>query len=132
MLGPGSSSSPCIVTTCVQLQAINGGASFYYQLGNDIDGSSTSRWNANAGFVPLTGCAGIDGARHVIDPLHINLPHDWSGSVGLFSTMSNRISNVGLTHANITGGTDYVGVLVGTSEGAITSSYATGTVAGVT
>ncbi len=130
MLGLGSSSSPCIVTTCVQLQAINEGVSFYYQLGNDIDCSSTSTWNSNAGFVPLTGCAGFDGAGHVIDRLYINLPQDWNGQEGLFSTMSNSISNVGLTRADITG-TDDVGALVGTSEGTITSSYATGSVAGV-
>jgi hypothetical protein len=130
MLGLGSSSCPCIVNTCVQLQAINEGTSFYYQLGNDTGCSSTSSWNASAGFVPLTGCAGLDGAGRVIDRLSINLLQVWNGPSGLFSAMSNSISSVGLTRADITA-TGSVSALAGTFEGAITSSDATGTVAGV-
>ncbi|MCX7109455.1 MAG: MBG domain-containing protein [Proteobacteria bacterium] len=99
-----------------------------YALGSDINASATSGWNDVAGvkqgFTPIgsgttsaTAFTGnFEGLGHTIDRLFINRPSTDNvglfGTVGLDSGTPNSISHVGLTNANVTGGSD-VGILAG-------------------
>ncbi len=47
MFGSGTEADPCMVTNCVQLQAMRSNVSAYYKLMNDIDCSDTINWNVN-------------------------------------------------------------------------------------
>ena len=82
--GPGSGTpdGPYLITSCVELQAMNRNLARSYALANDIDCSDTVNWNGGAGFVPVgtylvsefTG--DFDGQNHVITNLFINRPGD--------------------------------------------------------
>jgi len=130
--GDGSSGNPYQITSCVELQEMNNNLNAYYVLMTDIDCSDTGNWNSGAGFVPIgtysspfTGT--FDGQNHKITGLFINRPSAYY--VGLFGTSSNTIKNVGLVDVKITG-SYYAGGLVGWNYGAITNSYATGSISG--
>ena len=119
------------------LQGIAGNLSGNYVLGADIDASSTSSWNSNAGFSPIgtnsTGTsasrfsATFDGLGHVITGLTINQPS--TNFVGLFGYVetSGVVRNVGLSGGSVTG-SSRVGQLAGAVNGTISSSYTTGSV----
>lgn len=136
MTGSGTPESPYIITTVDELQSINDDLTAYYELGNDIDASATSGWNAGAGFEPIgtnsdkfTGS--FDGNKCVISNLSINRPEE--DGVGLFGVCGGGsvVKRVGIESANIIGGR-YVGALVGHCAGDvdINESYSTGFVAG--
>ncbi|MBU1297375.1 MAG: filamentous hemagglutinin N-terminal domain-containing protein, partial [Gammaproteobacteria bacterium] len=122
-------------TTGTDLQGINGGLNGNYVLGANIDASSVSTWNSNAGFDPLgdgtnnfTGL--FDGLGHTISNLFID--RDTTGFVGLFAGAENStIRNVGLLGADITGHTN-VGSLAGylSNTTKVSNSYATGSING--
>ncbi|MGY8908185.1 MAG: two-partner secretion domain-containing protein, partial [Pseudomonadales bacterium] len=122
-------------TTGSDLQGMNGNLSGNYALGADVDASSTSTWNAGAGFDPIgdssTRFTGIfDGLGHAITGLTINRPT--SSSVGLFSSITGEngatISNIGLKGGSILG-SFLVGSLAGSIiDGSITHSYSTANV----
>jgi trimeric autotransporter adhesin len=115
------------------LQNMSNNLSGNYALATDVDASATSTWNSNAGFNPVGGSTGFagrfDGLGHTISSLVINRP--FSSYDGLFgsTTSSTDIRNVGLVGGSVTG-SEYVGDLVGANRGAISNSYATGTVNG--
>jgi hypothetical protein len=122
-----------VVQNLDQLQAINQNLGGRYVLGNDIDASATSTWNAGAGFAPLGGSptafsGQFDGLGHTISNLFIDSAVI-GASVGLFGKIAAGVTlrNVGLLDADITGITA-VGTLLGLSSSAdvISHSYADG------
>ena len=118
----------------LQLMAMNLAAS--YTLGQNVNASATGSggdvWGST-GFIPIgdltTYFSGsFNGLGHTISNLTINLPS--ASYVGLFGvTDGSLIENVGLVGGNVTG-TSFVGDLVGSSGGTVSSSYATGSVSG--
>jgi hypothetical protein len=122
-----------IINSITDLQnLISNGVAGNYALGSNIDASATSTWNAGAGFAPINGFTGnFNGLGQTVDGLFINRPS--TERVGLFGTTASTISSIVLANVDITG-TAYVGALVGhatlSTDGGITSSYATGTVNG--
>jgi filamentous hemagglutinin family protein len=122
--------------TGTDLQGINGNLSGHYALGSNVDASTTSSWNANAGFAPIgssyfsafTGT--FDGLGHSISNLYINLPT--INYVGLFGNTGTGsvVRNVGLVGGSVSGGS-WVGGLVGRNYGTISNSNATNGVNGV-
>ncbi len=122
-------------TTTTDLQGMSGGLALNYALGSNIDASSTSGWNAGAGFLPVgdftTGFTGtFDGLGHSISGLTINRT---SGiPVGLFGAADagSEIRNIGMVGGSASG-VNYVAGLVGrTSSSTIMNSYATGSASG--
>lgn len=117
-------------TTGTDLQGIRGNLSGNYVLGANIDASSTSTWNAGAGFTPI-GTSGskftgtFNGLGHTISDLSINRPGTFG--VGLFGYAFGVISDVGMVGGTVTGN-DLVGLLVGNNNGIVKNAYATGNV----
>ncbi|MBL7190001.1 MAG: rhodanese-like domain-containing protein [Phycisphaerae bacterium] len=70
----------------------------------------------------------FDGNGYVISDLHIQ----GGGHLGLFGQLASgaMIFNLGLEAVDVNGVSEYVGGLVGSNAGSITSSYCTGTVTG--
>ena len=109
--------------TGTDLQGIRANLSGNYALGADLDASATSGWQSGNGFTflgtfgnPFTG--NFEGLGHTI----ANLSENWSiGYVGLFGEVAagGRVGNLNLSNANIHGGLNSVGGLVGNNEGAI-------------
>ena len=133
--GSGIEGDPYIITDVDQLQEMSNDLSSWFELGNDIDASETSSWNAGAGFVPvglrLGGFTGnFNGREYVISDLFINRTTDY---IGLFGYLDDvEIRNVGLEDVDITGD-DNVGGLAGSSNdfnNIIENCYTTGSVTG--
>jgi filamentous hemagglutinin family protein len=119
--------------TAADLQGMSGSLSGRYALGSNIDASATSSWNAAAGFLPVGDATNkftgiFDGLGHTITGTTINRPSiDY---VGLFGyTNGAAISNVGLVGGSVTGNSN-VGGLAGVNDGTIRNSYNTGSVSG--
>jgi len=118
-------------TTGTDLQGINGSLAGNYVLGSNINASSTSGWNAGAGFVPIgndpSRFTGIfDGLGHTVSGIYINR----TGNVnftGLFGyTAANSIvRNVGLLGGSVSSDAWGTGPLVGALGGLLYNSYAT-------
>ena len=143
--GMGVNGNPYTITNWTQLQNINHNTNvltsgYYFALSNNLDSATTgyttlasASANSGAGFVPIGNNTNrfsgtFDGVGHTIDGLFIYRLSTYY--VGLFGyTTSSTISNLGLTHADITA-QSYVGGLVGVNGGTITNSYATGDVLG--
>jgi hypothetical protein len=121
--GEGTAANPYIVASAADLGRVWLRPSACYRLVGNLDLTGIS-WSA-AVIPTFTGV--FDGQGFVISNLTINQPGvDY---IGLFGLAGGQIRNLGIENANITG-SGYVGGLVG-SGGAITSCYATGTVAGL-
>ena len=132
------------ITNAHQLQLVAMDPTANYTLAGNIDmraalaadanGNYAGIWGAS-GFVPLgdmtTPFSGqFDGQGHTIANLTINRPLE--NYVGLFGILEGPavVSHLGLTGANVTGGSS-VGVLAGYLSGAdISQSYTTGAVSG--
>ncbi len=132
-----------LVNNVSQLQKINENLSGYYALGRDIDATETVSWNQgagglprdiwnyNKGFIPLAFnevkqfSGKLDGLNHVISNLYINRPI--GSKIGLFSSSSGEIKNLGLINVNITGN-DSVGAIAGHNNGNIHNVFVTGSV----
>ena len=127
--------------TATDLQGINGGVAGNYVLGDNIDAAVTSTWNAGAGFMPsgnVTDMFGnaiakfkgtFDGLGHAISNLVINRPTtNFVGLIGQ-TDAGSVIRNVGMIGGSINGAGN-VANLVGTNNGTISNSYATGGVTG--
>jgi hypothetical protein len=108
---------------------------FFRQTAN-IDASPTRTWNNGEGWLPIgieyKGFGGTyEGGGFAVDGLYVNRPtSDW---VGLFgnTTWTCKVSNLGVTNADITG-RNYVGVLGGMIRfSTITNCFVTGTVKGI-
>ncbi|TAN53530.1 MAG: filamentous hemagglutinin N-terminal domain-containing protein, partial [Methylococcaceae bacterium] len=116
------------------LQAMNANPAGNYALGKNIDAGATSTWDGGAGFLPVgnasTSFTGkFDGLNNVITDLTINRPA--TDYVGLFGVTGagSAITRVGLLGGGTTGH-NYVGALVGSNNGDVSYTYATGDVAG--
>ena len=114
-----------------------GGGCAGYELTADLDFSGSS-WASGMGWESIGEFSAesrftttFDGSHHTISNLYINRPS--ASEVGLFGYVGRggQVRNVGLLDVDVQGsGAQYVGALAGSSEGAINSSYATGTVMG--
>jgi len=137
-VGDGSSGDPYQIATLDNLYWLTQNSSEWnknFIQTTDIDASSTSTWDAGAGFSPIgnytinfTGT--YNGQNHTIDALYINRTAEWE--MGMFAfTSSSTIENLGLTNIDITG-LDIVGGLVGyhNNNSNINNSYVTGSVTG--
>ncbi len=127
--------------TGTDLQGINGKLTGHYALGNNINAVATATWNSNgaatpmyAGFTPIGTSADpftgtFEGLGHTISDLTIYRPTtSYVGLIGK-SGKTGVIRDVGLIGGSVSG-SGYVGALVGQSAGAVSNSYATGSVAG--
>jgi len=122
---------PIVVTTCEELNGMRNNLHAHYALGNDIDCSATSTWNANAGWEP-TGTVtapfsgSLDGNGHTVSGLTINRGAD--DDIGLFGVTGpeSAVRNLRLVAVRIAGD-DIVGAVAGKNYGTITNTYATGT-----
>lgn len=128
-------------TTGTDLQGINGALGGRYALGSDIDASPTAGWNlggdaarptVHLGFAPIGGTASFtgtfEGLGHTIDGLTIDRGNE--NHVGLFSTTSGTIRNVGMTGGRVRADLNYslayrVGALAGVSSGTIVNTFGT-------
>jgi hypothetical protein len=116
-----------------QLQFIENDLAGKYRLAFDINAFEFLTGRSvlgGGGFMPLgSGVAPFtgqfDGAGHVVSNLYINRP---TGNIGLFDTNSGTIRNVGLVNVTLSGGNNRTGALVGTNNGMIFGSFATGTI----
>ncbi|WP_082807065.1 YDG domain-containing protein [Collimonas pratensis] len=115
------------------LQGTLGNLAGYYALGSDINAAATSAWNSGAGFTPIgTGSTlfsgTFDGLGHTISGLAVTPGASGTGR-GLFGESSGVIRNVGLVGGSVAvTGSNYTGQLAGFNSGAISNSYATGSV----
>ncbi|MEI8223741.1 MAG: peptidoglycan-binding protein [bacterium] len=136
--GDGSENTPYLVTTCEELQSLQGnvGQGVHVTLGNDIDCSATATWNEDPqnpgqyfGFIPIEGIDGIFvGGGHTISGITINLGP--TGKGGLFTQIdgSALVYGFNLTNMTVTGGDDHVGGLAGTIYGTVVGVHVSGTI----
>ncbi|MCX7290189.1 GLUG motif-containing protein, partial [Janthinobacterium sp.] len=118
----------------LQLMAMDKTAA--YTLGSSFSAGATAGGDiwTGGGFVPVGDAASpftgsLNGAGHIISDLRIF--RQGGAAVGLIGSLGKNgsISDLGLSDARITGGSD-VGALAGASAGTISGSFVTGNVAG--
>ncbi|MFP8890731.1 GLUG motif-containing protein, partial [Natrialbaceae archaeon A-CW2] len=118
------------------LQAIQDDPGADYVLLNDIDGTDTSTWNAEAGFEPIgdedtpfTGT--FDGQGYTIS--NVTIDRDNEDAIGLFGSVGNSgiVENVSLEDVTVVGDNEVAG-LVGVNHGTVRDSSVSGTVTGQT
>lgn len=135
--GSGTIDDPFLITTVVELQAMDQDLFAHYQLAASIDASETSTWNNGLGFMPIGRFStqsfqgSFYGNNYTITGLYINRADE--EMVGLFGWVgaSGVISYVGLLDADVSSGKyQCVGTLVGRNQGLVTHCYATGSVYG--
>jgi hypothetical protein len=121
------------ISTCEQLQAMNGAPTAHYILTQDIQCAHSVTWNDGAGFTPIglpTYFSGsLNGNGYTIRNVYINLN---AGTLGLFRFLTGTVHNLGLVNVDITGTSGYVGALAGAllNGGVIEQVFVTGTVTG--
>jgi len=134
--GGGSAGDPYVIYDIYGLQAMKCNVSSYFKVNNDIDASSTSKWNwdpgvsTHEGFSPVgfsTGGFGditdpftgsLDGNNKTISGLWIERT-----SAGLFGVASGAIlKNINLSNVHIKGNSG-VGALCGWIEGSPDTIY---------
>ncbi|MCF7796464.1 MAG: T9SS type A sorting domain-containing protein [Lentisphaeria bacterium] len=135
--GSGSSGDPYLIDNLNNLYWISqnsGEWGKYFKQTDDIDASATSEWDSGSGWTPIGNSStdftgSYDGDGYTIDNLYINRPT--TQHIALFGkTDAATITNIGVTHVDITGG-NYVGGIVGWhNDGTISYSYTTGSVHG--
>ncbi|MDO8065521.1 YDG domain-containing protein [Janthinobacterium sp. SUN206] len=118
----------------LQLMAMDKAAA--YTLGSSFSAGATAGgdiWGGK-GFVPVGDAASpftgsLNGAGHIISDLRIF--RQGSAAIGLIGSLGKNgsISDLGLSDARITGGSD-VGALAGANAGKISGSFVTGNVTG--
>jgi len=135
--GGGSAGDPYLIYDIYGLQAMKCHSSSYFKLNNDIDASSTSRWNWNPGisthegFSPVgfsTGSFGdvtdpfigsLDGNNKTISDLWI----ERASYAGLFGAAAGAtLKNINLSNVRIKGATG-VGALCGWLDGSADTIY---------
>lgn len=124
-------------TTTTDLQGMNGDRTLNYALGRNIDASATSTWDDANGFTPIGGSGSpftgkFDGLGHTISNLSITRPTE--SYVGLFGSTAaaSEVRNIGLVNVSLLGADGQVGALIGSNQGKVSNSYATGDVRGAT
>ncbi len=127
---------PCRIATARQLQEMKKDLSGHYVLVNDIDASETATWDNGKGFSPIgdsehpfTGT--FDGQGHAINGLKIDRFGQITRNIALFGFTGEKalIKNVFVRNASVKG-CDYVGILVGMNQGAISHCHVSGKVSG--
>ena len=141
--GDGSSGDPYQIATLNNLYWItqNSGEwdAYYIQTAN-IDASSSSSWDSNAGFTPIGNSStrftgSYDGDGYTIDSLFINRSTSsigMFGHIGVDANSATTIQNLGLTNVSITG-LGNVGALVGNKQDGnltVSNCYISGSVTG--
>lgn len=140
--GSGTAIDPYIITDVDELQEMKDELDAWYELGNDIDASATSSWDAGKGFVAIGNHANpfeghFDGNGYAIDRLFIYRPAtDYRGLFGEVKGVNDanraEISNVGLQNAHFVG-RNWVGGLIGYAWNCdVSNCYVDGTVIGNT
>jgi hypothetical protein len=132
--GNGTEDNPYLVATAAQLNNVRNHLDKYFKQIANID-LNVAPYNVGEGWLPIgTLSQGLfigsfDGNGFAIRNIYINRPD--SSDVGLFGYSKGVIRNVKLENVNTTG-KDFVGSLVGRSEGQIQieDSSATGSVQG--
>ena len=142
--GDGSSGDPYQIDTLNNLYWITQNSdewSAYYTQTANINASSSSSWDSNAGFTPIGNSStrftgSYDGNGHTIDSLFINRPTSSRiglfGRIGVDSNSTTTIQNLGLTNVSITG-RSYVGALVGLKQNGtliVSNCHVSGSVTG--
>ncbi|WP_018443391.1 beta strand repeat-containing protein [Trinickia symbiotica] len=127
--GSGTTADPYLIGDVYGLQGIGTSVQMLadsYKLANSIDASGTSNWNGGLGFAPIGNgvenafLGTFDGNGKTISGLTINNPNN--ENIGLFGFVRDgAISNVSLTHFNVTG-SRFVGALVGINQGGTISN----------
>ncbi len=137
--GSGTASDPYQVANLENLYWVTQNSSSwdkYFIQTADINASSTSGWDGNAGFTPIGNnttpfTGSYNGQGSVIDSLTIS--RSTTDYVGLFGKIDNGlVKNLGIDSANITGH-NYVGILAGLVQGdtaSVNRCYTSGTVSG--
>jgi hypothetical protein len=139
MSGAGTEAAPCLVTSCVQLQAMQEGLTLWYRLANDIDCAATASWNGGAGFAPVGQCddygmggftGHLEGAHHVVTGLSIHRTVE--RGVGLFGCAGSpsTIADVELASLDVSGAHQVAGLVGGQEGGTITRCSTAGNVTG--
>ena len=130
----GSSGDPYFISSLDNLYWLSqtsGDWDKYFKQTTDIDASTTSGWDGNAGFSPIgNGTTKFTGSYDGQDKTISNLTINRSGTsyIGLFGyTINITIQNLGLPSVSISGN-QYVGALIGKFGGTITNCYTSGTV----
>ena len=118
---------------------INNNLAGNYALAGNLDAGSSTYSAAVVGGPTLSFSGAFDGLGHTISNLTIHDPTE-NGYLGLFGQASGTIRNTGLLNVSVSGGPNgslggfynalNIGSLVGDSTGAISQSYATGSVSG--
>lgn len=145
--GTGTEQNPYVITNVDQLQEMNNDLSAYYELGNDIDASSTVNWNEGEGFRPIGAPnlsnpfkGSLDGKGFTISGLFINHPawypvsqsESYAYYVGLFGEIGRegKLSNLGVENAdiNVSGSIGFVGGIVARNSGILNNVYIKGLV----
>ena len=138
--GHGTEANPYTITNWIQLRNINHSnnviRSYYFNLSNNIDRSTTGYIGNGEGWNPIGDASNkfigiFDGKGFTISDLYINRPSQ--NYIGLFGYINNSatIKNIGLENLSIVGKSS-VGGLVGQNSGTISNSYASGAVRGGT
>ncbi len=97
--------------------------------GNGEADAGDDYWNDGAGWEPLSNAEGVtfDGNGYTISNLFIRRVD----VVGLFSSNYGTLQNIILAGADVTGGSDGTGGLVGVNIGTISNSSVSGDVSGI-
>jgi hypothetical protein len=120
--GSGTAQSPYLIYTPDDLDAVRAAPAKAYRVMAPLSLSGRS-------FAPIPTFSGsFDGNGQAIDGLTIRRPA--ADNVGLFGNATGTIDGVVLTNAHVEGGTT-VGLLVGTSRGALTHTSTGGVVSGL-
>ncbi|MFC7059359.1 hypothetical protein [Halovenus salina] len=143
MDGDGSEENPYVVTDVVELQAMSGDTSGRYELGTDIDASTTANWNDGAGFAPIVAPPADDseeggrprtraftgeltGNGHEISGLTVQRPDE----TGAGLLLANRGAVVDLTISDATVAGQAAGILAASTGGGVRGVTVRGSVSG--
>ncbi len=133
-------SNTYLVSNLHQLQLMGADLAGDYRLTGDIDAAATNSTDASSGIFGAAGFSpvgnfddrftgSLDGAGHVVSGLTINRPlQDHVGLIGYLGTVGS-VSRIGLASGAVSGN-DFVGGLLGYSDGMLSNAYATGAVNG--
>jgi len=144
--GNGTSANPYVIVDVYGLQGIGSNATTvgqFFNLGSNIDATTTTHWNSGAGFLPIGDNLSdkfngtLNGQGFAISNLFINQPASTSFT-GLIDNMlgTGTVMNLSLLNVDITGNAD-VGAITGLNQGGTISStmangiVITGTVTGM-
>jgi hypothetical protein len=116
--GAGTAGDPYLISSVEHLYWLSstGPKDQYYQQIADINAASTAGWFLGDGFPPVINFSGVyDGGSYKITGLFISAN---TGAVGLFGSVSGRVSNLIIEDASVTGNAQ-TGGLAGVCNGCV-------------